>query len=162
MPVNDFISRFLPLRDEFYRVAYYFLESEDDAADVVQDLYLKLWNNRDALEQIRNPKSYGITLVRNLCIDLIRRRRDTAGPPDDTLQDGCDIEVSLIEKERLRAAIRTIGELPPGLRKILKMKVIDELSYEEISGRTGINYLTLRVMVSQARRKLKKNNENSR
>ena len=75
MTDSEFHTVWLPLQERFYRVAFYILENEADARDAVQDLYLKLWNLKDHLELIRQPSAYGALLMRNLCIDRIRRRQ---------------------------------------------------------------------------------------
>ena len=59
------------------------------------------------------------------------------------------------EKERLAKVLDAIKSLPERQREVLTLRTLDGLSYEEISERTGINYLTLRVLLSQARRKLR-------
>ena len=68
-----FHTVWIPLQEHFYRVAYYILEDRADALDAVQDLYMKLWKIRDSLDLVRNPGAYGALLMRNLCIDRIRR-----------------------------------------------------------------------------------------
>ena len=55
MSTEEFTELYLPLRGALYRVAFFILESEDDAMDAVQDLYLKLLSSPDALETVRNP-----------------------------------------------------------------------------------------------------------
>ena len=57
MSTEEFTELYLPLRGALYRVAFFILESEDDAMDAVQDLYLKLLSSPDALETVRNPNS---------------------------------------------------------------------------------------------------------
>lgn len=73
MSTEEFTELYLPLRGALYRVAFFILESEDDAMDAVQDLYLKLLSSPDALETVRNPKAYCITLMRNICLDRVRK-----------------------------------------------------------------------------------------
>ena len=157
---REFSDIYLPLSDNFYRVALYLLENSDDAEDAVQDLYIKLWNSRDALDAVHNPGAYGITLLRNLCIDRIRskgrRRREEV---DDVVSDAAGADDTMAQKERLGCVMRALSRLPDKQREILRMKVVEDLSYEEIQKRTGISYISLRVMVSQARTKLKSSYE---
>ena len=152
-----FQTEYLPLAETFYRVAFFILEDAAESEDAVQELYLKLWDRRDVLDGIRNPKGYGITLLRNLCLDRIRRSRKMlvpSEPPEPELPGGQD--ESIDEKERLAKVLAAIKSLPERQREVLTLRTLDGLSYEEISQRTGINYLTLRVLLSQARSKLKK------
>ena len=75
MTRQAFQDTWIPLQGRFYRIAFYILEQEADAKDAVQDLYLKLWNLRDSLEMVQNPSAYGTLMLKNLCIDRIRRAR---------------------------------------------------------------------------------------
>lgn len=147
----------MPLWQSLYKVAYYVLESEDDAMDAVQDLYVRLWDSRDSLDAVSNPKAYCITLIRNLCIDKIRKsvRRPTVGLIPETAPDESDVFRTITDRETLARLAKAVEKLPEGQRNVLKMRTIDELSYEEISAKTGMNQLTLRVLLSQARKKLK-------
>ena len=158
MTNQEFIDVFVPLQDGLYRVACHILESGDDALDAVQDLYAKLWARRDVLDDIANPKAYCITLLKNACLDRVRsvQHRNTvtldAAVAHVASEDPPDDEVA----QKLKLVMRAIRELPPGQRKVLEMKVLRDMSYEQIQKETGMNYLSLRVMLSQARRKLKK------
>jgi len=155
MTDRAFHTVWLPLQGQFYRIAFYLLEDEADAKDAVQELYLKLWTLRDHLELIREPAAYGSLLMKNLCIDRIRKRKprealreDQADdPPPDRLLEG---------KEALMAVMKDMDALPPSQRKLLTMKVLQGLSYEEISKRTGLSPLNIRVQVSLARKKLRR------
>lgn len=157
MTSERFQADWLSLADTFWQIAHYILEDDAEAEDAVQELYLKLWTGRDALEGIRNPKGYGITVLRNLCLDRIRRRSRCVTPPElpEPALPGRQDE-AVDGRERLAKVLDAIKSLPDRQRNVLTLKVLDGLSYEEISERTGINYLTLRVLLSQARAKLKK------
>ena len=162
MTRSEFKENWLPLSESLYRVAYYILESESDAEDAVQDLFLKLWNSRDTLDSVRNPRAYCITLMRNLCIDRIRRARQTHSIDQaDAVADTSDVTEQLEHKEALKQAFKALDSLSATQREILKMRVFEDLSYNEMSARTGMNNLTLRVLLSQARTKIRKSYENN-
>lgn len=156
MTSERFHAEYLSLAETLWRVAWYILEDQAEAEDAVQELFLKLWRGRDALDGIRNPKGYAIRALRNLCLDRIRRRRrlDTSATLPEPEVPGRQDEV-LDERERLAKVLAAIKSLPERQRLVLTLRTLDGLSYEEISQRTGINYLTLRVLLSQARNKLK-------
>lgn len=156
MTAERFRTDWLSLADTFWQVARYILEDDAEAEDAVQELYLRLWSGRDALDGIRSPKGYGIAVLRNLCVDRLRQRGRMTLPdrlPETDAQDPLDETVD--RKERLAKVLAAIKSLPERQRLVLTLKVLDGLSYEEIAGRTGIPYLTLRVLLSQARRNLK-------
>ena len=157
--MNEINEIWLPLSDRFYRVAYHILESEEDAEDAVQELYLKLIKTPDKISNIKEPAAFGITILRNICIDIIRRREkrrseelheymiaDISGP--DKVAD---------DKDKLKILIHEIDRLPQKQSIVLKMRTIDGLEYEEISQRTGLSQVNIRVLISIARKTLKKN-----
>ncbi|MBP5537947.1 MAG: sigma-70 family RNA polymerase sigma factor [Bacteroidales bacterium] len=156
MTYEQFCDIYLPLTDGFYRVAYYILESEQDARDAVQDLFIKLWNSRDTLDSVHNPMGYGIRLLKNLCIDRIRKESRLARadlseeiPADDTA-DGPQAA-----KEQAERVMRAVRKLPERQRAVLEMKLLRGMSNEQISEETGMSNLAVRVMISRARTKIK-------
>ena len=149
-----FHTVWIPLQERFYRVAYYLLEDRDDALDAVQDLYVKLWKMRDTLDLVRNPGAYGALLVRNLCIDRIRRLTP-AQPLSDDLVGKAPPDEELATKETLGAVMRAMDRLPDSQRKLMKLHLLQGLSYDEIAAETGLSPLNIRVQVSLARKKLK-------
>lgn len=149
-----FHTVWIPLQERFYRIAFYILENSADASDAVQDLYLKLWSLRDSLDIVKEPAAYGSMLMRNLCIDRIRRRKPSAPLTEVTLEKAPPDE-ELERKESLSMVSEAMAKLPPGQQKLLRLRVLQGLSYEEISKKTGLSSLNIRVQVSQARKKLK-------
>ena len=155
MTEAGFHTVWIPLQERFYRVAFFILEDRADALDAVQDLYVKLWKMRDSLDLVRNPGAYGSLLMRNLCIDRIRRLTPAEEIPEDLAgKDPPDEE--LIRKESLGTLIRAMDSLPESQRNLVKLHLLDGLSYDEISALTGLSPLNIRVQVSLARKKLKR------
>ena len=157
MTESLFHKEYLPLADTLYRIAWYILESDAEAEDAVQELYLKLWESRDSLQGIRLPRAYAIRMLRNLCVDRLRKARHETYPeelpqtqyapaPDDVLD----------AKTRLDKVLEAVKSLPERQRTVLILRTVEGLSYEEIADRTGMNGLTCRVLLSQARSKIKK------
>ncbi len=154
MTERAFHSVWLPLQGRFYRIAFYLLENEADAKDAVQELYLKLWKLRDHLELVQNPQAYGNLLIRNLCIDRIRRTRPMEQPGEAVaLEPPADHTLEL--REQLREVQSAMAKLPDSQQKLLRLRVIQGLSYEEIARKTGLSELNIRVQVSLARKRIK-------
>lgn len=157
--MNEIKEIWLPLSDRFYRVAYHILESQEDAEDAVQELYLKLIKSPAKFSEIQDPAAFGITILRNICIDIIRRRekRKSEELHEYMIADESSPDKAAAEKDKLRALIQEIGRLPQKQSMVLKMRTIDGLEYEEIAQRTGLSQVNIRVLISIARKTLKKN-----
>ena len=156
MTESRFHKDYLSLSDQLYKIAFYILESQDSAEDALQELYLKLWQSRESLDTVRNPKAYAITLLKNICIDRIRRESRMTYP--ETLPEPETFRTQDDEydsRERLSQALEAVKSLPDRQRQILILRTVQGLSYEEISARTGMNNLTLRVLLSRARSTIK-------
>ena len=156
--MNDFRKIWLPLADRFYRVAYHLLESRPDAEDAVQELYLKILSMHAKLVYVRDPAAYGITLLKNICIDRIRRRESRRAEQleDFIVADASGPEKQMAEKDALARVMKEMGRLPERQAKVLKMRALDGLEYDEIARRTGLSQVNIRVLISMARKTLKK------
>ncbi len=155
--MSDFCNIWMPYADRFYRAAYYLLESESDAEDAVQELYLKLWSARSSLKDVRNPSAYGLSMLKNICIDRIRRRSARQTEPLEKappVEDGPS-QNPIEARDTLRFLLNEMEKLPQKQRDVLKMRVIDRLEYEDISKRTGLSQVYVRVLVAAARKTLK-------
>jgi len=151
-----FHTTYLPLASTLYRIAYYILESDAEAEDAVQEVYVKLWESRDKLDGVASPKAYCIRMLKNLCLDRIRKASHLSFPeelPDKAHISGPDEGID--SKTRLNKVLEAVKSLPDKQREVLILRTVEGLSYEEITERTGINNLTCRVLLSQARSKLK-------
>ena len=156
MTSEQFNSSYLSLAPTLYKVAFYILETQDDAEDAVQELYLKLWKNRDALDAVRNPRAYAVTLLRNICLDRIRQAyRIVDAEPQEGSCGVFDPDRAMDERERLQRVLAAVKSLPDEQRDILILRTVEGLDYNEIAALTGTGYLTLRVLLAKARKKLK-------
>lgn len=157
MTARQFTDTFISLKEPLYRVAYYILESRQDAEDALQDLFVRLWNSRDTLDCILNPKAYCITMMKNECIDRIRRAQVSKVSEEqaESLSDDNDVLQSLEEREQVDRVMRSMSLLTENERKVLWMRVMEDMTYDEITERTGMNNLTLRVLLSRARSKIR-------
>ena len=156
MTESCFHKEYLALAQTLYKIAYYMLESEAEAEDAVQEVYAKLWASRDSLDCVVSPKAYCIRMLKNLCLDRIRRASLFIFPeelPDKMYAPGPDDTIDA--KTRLDKVLEAVKALPERQRNVLLLRTVEGLSYEEIAERTGMNYLTCRVLLSQARSKIK-------
>lgn len=155
--MSSFSDIWLPLADRFYRVAFYLLESESDAEDAVQELYLKLWSARSGLVDVRNPFAYGVSMLKNICIDKVRKRTVRKAEPLETApqMEAPPLERQMEMKDSLNHLMAEIEKLPPKQGDVLRMKAVEGLEYEEISRRTGLTQVHVRVLVAMARKTLK-------
>lgn len=153
-----FRETYLPLSGTLYRIAFYILESRDEAEDAVQELYLKLWDTRERLDTVLSPKAYSIRLLKNLCLNRIRKAQALTFPAElPEPESGQPQDDALDARRRLDKVLEGIKALPERQREILLLRTFEGLSYQEIARRTGLGKATLRVLLARARKTLKTN-----
>ena len=152
-----FKAEVLPLRDKLFRIAYKMLEEEQDAEDAVQEVYLKLWHTRDALDRYDNIPAFATTVTKNLCIDRLRVRNRQDSLEDELYrQAGPDNPYLQLERKNTEQVLKAIIEqLPPLQQAIIKMKDIEEYEVEQIAEITGTQIEAVRMNLSRARKKVR-------
>jgi RNA polymerase sigma-70 factor (ECF subfamily) len=151
-------------RDRVYNQALYCLRDAEDAEDVTQETFVKLWRN---FEDIAPGKAEGwmMRVVHNLCIDLIRRRqsqRRNLGFPDANALDrlpaagqGTEQEETLHLDQQQRALLEAMDTLPPETRSILVMHYFQEMKLKEIAAVLDKTVSALKVQIHRARKSLR-------
>ena len=84
MTAEDFKRRFLPFHPKLYRIAFALVGNSDDAEDILQEAYSKLWMKREELEVVQNPEAFCVTLIKNVCLDYLRSPRANRHEEDIT------------------------------------------------------------------------------
>lgn len=119
--------------------------------DIVQSVFLKLWETRETLE-VRSFRSYFIQCVKNSCIDYIRNQQ-VKNKFDNRIAetDQLDWNEDLWTKTELAELIeQSVENLPPRCREIFRMSRYENLKITEIAGRLNISKRTVETQISKA------------
>lgn len=156
--MNDLKEIWLTLSGRFYRIAYYLLDSQEDAEDAVQELYLKIFSGSKNMMDVRNPVAYGTTLLRNICIDRIRRRNAVRAEEiqEYIVSDTSRPDETFASRDVLKSLLQEMEKLPEKQSRALKMRAFEGLEYQEIAKRMRLSQVNVRVLISIARKQLKR------
>lgn len=158
MLARDFKTDVLPISNKLLRFARQILQDEEEAKDVIQDVFLKLWQKRGDLVKIENIEAFALRMTRNRCLDLIRARRTVSIEGTKiykgTQEDSSDTD-QLVNEEMAHLAKRIIAQLPDIQRTVIHLRDIEQLEYEEIAQATDLTVNTIRVNLSRARKKVR-------
>ena len=158
MDAAEFKQQFLPYHRKLYRTAFRLTENPQEAEDMVQEAYLKLWNKRDELAGVLNTEAYCVTLVKNLCYDALRRSRpdeDGHAPEELNLPTDTNIAREVEQRDEVNQVRRLIGRLPEQQKRVILLRDVNDCSFEEIEQATGLNAINIRVLLSRARKKIR-------
>ena len=158
MLAKDFKRDVLPISNKLLRYALHILQNEEEAKDVLQDIFLKLWQKRDELSAIENLEAFAMRMIRNRCLDVIRGRRtvsvETIRKADLPEEGECEPN-HLEDADSVVLVKRIIAGLPELQRVIIQLRDIEQLGYEEIADVTQLNVNAIRVNLSRARKKVR-------
>lgn len=158
MVARDFKTTVLPVSKKLLRFATHFMKNEDDARDAVQDVFLKLWQKRESLNEIENVEAYAMQMTRNRCLDIIRATRVVpidAETDRKMKKESVDVHSQIELSESAKQIKKLINELPDLQRAVMYMRDIEQLEYEEIAERTELKVNAIRVNLSRARKKVR-------
>ncbi len=142
-----------------FNVAYKFVGRHDEAEDLTQDIFLKIFKALKTFDRRANFQTWIISISRNLCIDhyrSVRKERQTIAKNVDSndLQPASPERgpYAQAEHQDLRAQLRQALEtLPITLRTAVVLRDLQELSYQEIADRLGLPEGTVKSRINRGR-----------
>ena len=145
-----------------FNVAYKFVGKHDEAEDLTQDIFLKIFKALKSFDRRANFQTWIISISRNLCIDhyrSVRKERQTIAREVDTsdLQPASSDRgpYQAAEHQDLRGLLRqALQKLPLTLRTAVILRDLQELSYQEIADRLGLPEGTVKSRINRGRLEL--------
>lgn len=139
-----------------HRYAFTIVKDEDNAKDVVQSVFIHLWEKRESLHITSSPKAYLFRSVYNECLnslkknEVLRRHQHQAAAHEEKYSD--DQQSFLAEEEMLtrRKIDRILDELPPQCREVFVKSRAEQKKYSEIAAELGIAVKTVEAHMSKA------------
>lgn len=154
MNADEFKEAFMPYRRKLYAVALRLLGNPEDAADAVQDAYVRFWNHRDAIARKDSPEAFCMAVVRNIAVDLLRNRR-VAEPVEALADFPEEIDDKVAMEGKAKRVAELMKQLPPRQSEVMKMRDIQGLTFAEIGLAMGEREDNVRALLSRARKKVR-------
>ena len=145
-----------------FNVAYKFVGRHDEAEDLAQDIFLKVFKSLSTFDRRANFQTWLISVSRNLCIDhyrSVRKERQTIDRNVDANElspaspDAGPI-AALEQRDRVLLLRQALATLPDTLRTAVVMRDIQELSYQEIADRLALPEGTVKSRINRGRTEL--------
>jgi RNA polymerase sigma-70 factor (ECF subfamily) len=146
-------------RRKVFNVAYKFVGRHDQAEDLTQDVFLKLYKSLDTFDRRANFQTWLISVSRNLCIDhyrAVRKERETINrdvDPADLAPAALDTraDTQLEQRDRVKLLRRALDKLAPTLRTAVMLRDIQELTYQEIADQLLLTEGTVKSRINRGR-----------
>ncbi|MBR5148604.1 MAG: sigma-70 family RNA polymerase sigma factor [Bacteroidaceae bacterium] len=155
MTHEEFKRRFMPLQQMLYREAYRMLGDRFEAEDAVQNLYVRLWEQKERLDNLVSPKEYCLRALKNICIDRWRRMR-TRDEEVDFVEEISEANAPPdTEREEAEEFVEHfLATLPERQQRVMTMQIQGN-SIEEIAEVTELTEGNVKVMLSRIRKRFR-------
>ena len=155
----SFQNDVLPLKNQIFRLALRITLNREEAEDIVQDTLMKLWDRRDAWDQIDNLEAFSYTICRNLALDRLKKldnnnqaldaapveRPDTAYTPSE----------KTIQQNRVDIVRKLVDSLPEKQRSCIQLRDFEGKTYKEIAQALQISEDQVKVNIHRGRQTLR-------
>lgn len=157
MEQEQFKKEVLPSRGKLLSYARRLLDDSEDAEDVIQEVFLKLWYMRDELEHYHNIMALSVQMTKHLCLNRIKACERKQEELSDTffVSDSPTPYKQLEQKDSVEKVMRIMDKLPGLQQTMLRMKHVDGLEVEDIAQLTGSTPEAIRMNLSRARKRVK-------
>ncbi|MDT0295643.1 RNA polymerase sigma factor [Mesonia ostreae] len=148
-----------PIKDKIYRLSLRLLVSKDAAEDATQEVMIRLWKMKDKLEDYRSPQALAMTITKNYCFDQLKaKKNNNLRIIHSNYEDGkkTSLQNEIEAKDELLKVKEIIKNLTEQEQMLIQLRDIEQLEYEEMVEITEMNPTAIRVALSRARKKIRK------
>ena len=149
-------------RRKVFNIAYKFTGRHDEAEDLTQDIFLKIFKSLHTFDRRANFQTWLVSVSRNLCIDhyrSVRKERETINRDVDAselspVSNELPADTRLEQRDRVTLLRQALDRLAPTLRTAVMLRDIQELSYQEIADRLRLPEGTVKSRINRGRTEL--------
>ena len=145
--------------DRLFRIAYYYVKQEEWSQEIVLDIFLKLWKQRDTLLDVKNIEDYCFILVKNASLNYLEKESKYATILSDSLPESQEQsyspEESLISEELFAIYVKALDRLPERCREIFISIREEKQSYAQVAEELDISIKTVDAQLQKAVTRLK-------
>ena len=156
-------------QQKVYNIALRMLANEQDALDASQEVFIKVYRNLDKFQENSSFSTWLYRITTNTCLDMLRKNKekkneismDSPMEFEDReasfqLEDKkADVEEEILKRERRQALYEAMEQLGEEHKKMIVLRELQGMSYQEIADITGTNIGTVKSKINRARISLK-------
>ena len=155
MDLEAFEKRVLPAKNKLFRFAMRFLGNEEEAKDIVQEVFIRVWNGRAKMNDVQNWEAWCMRITRNLSLDRVRLMK---GKTTQTLENSFDVHNNALTPhesaeidESMKKVSEMIAALPEKQRQVIHLRDVEGYSYQEICEILELDMNQVKVNLFRAR-----------
>ena len=149
-----FSELYVRYKDKLYYFCLHLLKSKEEASDIVQEIFIRIWESRNFINPDLSFSSFLYTMARNRILNYFRdididvKVKEILATHKVTEEEAIDSKIIYTEYQVILQ--NAISQLPPQRRKIFNMSRIESMSHKEIAAELGISVNTVQEHISEA------------
>ena len=157
MTQAEFLNIVMPFKDKVFRLAKRLLVSQEEAEDATQEILVKLWKNRQKIQEYNNIEAFSMTMTKNFCLDRLKSKQaQNLKIVHSNYQDhNISLQKDIENKDSLDWVGRIIADLPEQQKMVIQLRDIEQYELDEISDMLDMNNTAVRVALSRARKTIR-------
>ena len=158
MNLKEFQTHILPHKNKLYRFAMSIVGNTVEAEDVVQEVFIKIWQNREKVNSLKSVEAWSMKLTKNLSIDKLRSKHRRTDGLEKTLSISSSDQTpdkAVEMKDTMSRIKKLMLSLPDKQRLILQLRDIERMSYDEISKIMDLPLNQVKVNLFRARKQIR-------
>ncbi|SFS34114.1 RNA polymerase sigma factor [Lutibacter maritimus] len=157
MKQSEFLKTVMPFKDKVFRLAKRLLVSTEEAEDATQELYFKLWKNKNKLADYNSIEAFAMTMTKNYCFDRLKSKQasNLKLVHSNYQENGTSLQKRVELNDSVSLVHKLIENLPEQQKIIIQLRDIEEYEFEEIAEMLQINPTAVRVSLSRARKTIR-------
>ena len=147
MNQSDFLKAVLPFKDKVFRLAKRLLVSTEEAEDATQELYFKLWRNKEKLADYRNVEAFAMTMTKNYCFDRLKSKQasNLTLVHSNYKEKDTTLDKKIEYKDSVNQVHKLIENLPEQQKIIIQLRDIEQYDFDEICQMVNMKPTEVRV-----------------
>ncbi|KAB1158635.1 MULTISPECIES: RNA polymerase sigma factor [Tenacibaculum] len=157
MNQSDFLKVVLPFKDKVFRLAKRLLVSREEAEDATQELYFKLWRNKEKLSNYKNVEAFAMTMTKNYCYDRLKSKQasNLTLVHSNYKEKDTSLDKRVEHNDSVNQVHKLIEKLPEQQKIIIQLRDIEQYDFDEICKMVDMKPTAVRVALSRARKTIR-------
>lgn len=151
-PHSTFKVLFNTYYADLYKFAYAYVMKKEEAEDIVQECFASLWQTRNQLHEQTNLKNYLFSIIKHACLNYLKHLQVTDTHADKLVEALIFSNTLHYEEQEniLNKVQQCIAQLPTQQQMVLRYKLVDNMSYQEIASAMGVSTTTVHTYIKRA------------
>lgn len=157
MNQSDFLKVVLPFKDKVFRLAKRLLVSTEEAEDATQELFFKLWRNKEKLSDYKNVEAFAMTMTKNYCYDRLKSKQasNLTLVHSNYKEKDTSLDKKLEYQDSVSQVHKLIEKLPEQQKLIIQFRDVEQYDFDEICKMMDMKATAVRVALSRARKTIR-------